>query len=136
MQSGDLLQGVGFNGSLGYGSGSHQHTAIVYSVNKSNYTVTIYDANGLADGVIRLRTLTISNLKDGNFGHCISVYRSNKASTTTSWQSSLKAKNYASSGKTVLSWNSYSGASKYYVYRRKASSKRYTKIATTNQNIC
>lgn len=132
MQSGDLLQGVGVNGTNEKnGNGKHQHTAIVYSVNKSNYTVTIYDANGLADGVIRLRTLTISNLKDGNFGHCISVYRSNKASTTTSWQSSLKAKNYASSGKTVLSWNSYSGASKYYVYRRKASSKKYTRIATT-----
>lgn len=77
-----------------------------------------------------IRKTTINEVINNGYKYCGWGIPSG-VTYTTSWQSSLKAKNYASSGKTVLSWNSYSGASKYYVYRRKASSKRYTKIATT-----
>lgn len=132
MQAGDLIQGVGTNGDCGYGSGRHQHTAIVYSVNKSKYTVRLYDANGNADNKIKLRTLSVSDLMNTNFGHCVSVYRSNKAVTAVSSSITLKAANSASSGKTVLSWSSYSGASKYYVYRKKGKSGIYSRIASTS----
>lgn len=106
---------------------SKGHSAIVISVGKSG--VKVINCNLNSSGAKISTEILYYNAWNCNVG--ISRASNYVTSSTTSWQSSLKAKNYASSGKTVLSWNSYSGASKYYVYRRKASSKRYTKIATT-----
>lgn len=130
MAPGDLLQGVGIGG---VNNSNGQHTAIVYSVDSSAGTVTIYDANGWGDNIVRKRTLDASDLMAYNFGHSIAVYRSNRSVTAIPWVDSLKITNSAKTGKPKLTWSKYSGASKYYVYRKTGVNGTYKYLTSTQK---
>lgn len=51
--------------------------------------------------------------------------------TNSVWASTLTASNNPTSGKVVLFWGKYNGASKYYVYAKKTKAKKYTRVKKT-----